>query len=130
MYDCGKQLPGLKWGAATVYAYAGATSFNGIDCPEKSWLPVMGVEFLKEFLRNQIDDQRVRIPYYTIRRRAQMVEQEHNGSVRSKEDGNGGNVRRKSTGNVNSHRDSYCRSHCVRVYDGRVLGGSAAMSGA
>ncbi len=64
----------------------------------------------------------------TFRRRAQIVEQEHNSPVSSKEDGNGGNVRRKSTGNVNPHRDSYCRGYCVRVYDGRVLGGSVAMS--
>jgi hypothetical protein len=46
----------------TFYAHADRISFNGIDCPEKSWLPVMGMELLKEFLRNQIDDQRVRVP--------------------------------------------------------------------
>jgi hypothetical protein len=62
VYDRGKQLPCLKWEAATFYAYAGAISFKGIDCSEKSWLPVMGMELLNEFFLNQIDDQRVRIP--------------------------------------------------------------------
>jgi hypothetical protein len=90
---------------------------------------VMGRELLS--LRpTRIDDLRVTIARYAIGQRAQMVEPENDGSVSSKEDDHGGNVRRKPTGNVNPHRDSYCRGHCVRVYDGRVLGGSAAMSGA
>lgn len=90
---------------------------------------VMGRELLS--LRpTRIDDLRVTIARYAIGQRAQMVEPENDGSVSSKEDDHGGNVRRKPTGNVNPHWDSYCRGHCVRVYDGRVLGGSAAMSGA
>jgi hypothetical protein len=69
----------------------------------------------------QIHDLRVRIAWFAIRRQAQMVVQESNGPLRSKEDDSGGNVRRKSTTNVNPHRDSYCHGHCVRVYDGRLL---------
>lgn len=91
---------------------------------------VMGRELLRACVRTQIDDLRVRIARYAIGPRAQMVEPENDGSVSSKEDDHGGNVRRQSTGNVNPHRDSYCGGHCIRVYDGWVLGGSAAMPGA
>ncbi len=91
---------------------------------------VMGRELLRAFVRHELTTCVLESHGYAIGPRAQLVEPENDGSVSSKEDDHGGNVRRKSTGNVNPHRDSYCRCHCIRVYDGWVLGGSAAMSGA
>lgn len=58
-----------------------------------------------------------------------MAERENHGATGPKEEASGRDVRRKSTGIVNPHRDCCYRNRCVRAYDGWVLGGSAAMAG-